>query len=150
MPPPHNARENIQNILPYAIVGVNGAREFQKWKLLMHSLRLLSISIDKGVMFHAHHHLPCLHCSPHSYIRLVQNLIERCLLLRMNREDCVTALTMHASIPPLITLTGRMERVAQREQKFLSVILPCNFSKAFQLQTSSKADKIQKKIMEVN
>ncbi|XP_039139327.1 DNA-directed RNA polymerase I subunit 1-like isoform X2 [Dioscorea cayenensis subsp. rotundata] len=35
---------------------------------------------------------------------LVQHLIERCLILRMNRDDCVQALAQHACIQPLVTL----------------------------------------------
>ncbi|XP_077244179.1 uncharacterized protein LOC143884467 [Tasmannia lanceolata] len=55
-------------------------------------------------MSHDHHH-PCLHCHPHSYIRMVQHLIERCLLLHMSRDDCIKALAERAKIQPLITLT---------------------------------------------
>ncbi|XP_074274441.1 uncharacterized protein LOC141598636 [Silene latifolia] len=55
---------------------------------------------------HVHHNLqPCLHCHPHSYIRMVQHLIERCLLLRMDRDECIKALEDHAKIRPLVTLT---------------------------------------------
>ncbi|XP_022951733.1 uncharacterized protein LOC111454474 [Cucurbita moschata] len=53
----------------------------------------------------AHHFLPCFHCHPHAYIRMIQHLIERCLLLHMSRDECVKALTRHANIRPLITLT---------------------------------------------
>ncbi|XP_031500799.1 uncharacterized protein LOC116264616 isoform X2 [Nymphaea colorata] len=49
---------------------------------------------------------PCLCCQPRSYIRMVQHLIERCLILRMARDDCVQALARHAGIEPLVTLTG--------------------------------------------
>ncbi|XP_057528732.1 uncharacterized protein LOC130807518 isoform X1 [Amaranthus tricolor] len=58
--------------------------------------------------YHHHHHFhsqPCLHCHPHSYIRMVQHLIERCLLLQMDRDQCIKALAEHAKIRPLITLT---------------------------------------------
>ncbi|GMH01588.1 hypothetical protein Nepgr_003427 [Nepenthes gracilis] len=55
-------------------------------------------------MYHSHHLLPCLHCHPYSYIRLVQHLIERCLLLRMTRDQCVKALAEYARIKPIITL----------------------------------------------
>ncbi|KAJ8631170.1 hypothetical protein MRB53_024493 [Persea americana] len=48
---------------------------------------------------------PCFHCHPQSYIRMVQHLIETCLILGMSREDCVEALAEHAHIRPLITLT---------------------------------------------
>ncbi|KAL7171527.1 hypothetical protein ACSBR2_036226 [Camellia fascicularis] len=55
---------------------------------------------------HNYHPFPCLHCHPHSYIRMVQHLIERCLLLHMNRDQCIKALAEHASVQPLVTLTG--------------------------------------------
>ncbi|XP_060215680.1 uncharacterized protein LOC132642590 [Lycium barbarum] len=48
---------------------------------------------------------PCLCCHPQSYIRMVQNLIERCLVLGMDRDQCVKALAIHARIRPLVTLT---------------------------------------------
>ncbi|KAJ0095195.1 hypothetical protein Patl1_16102 [Pistacia atlantica] len=85
-------------------------------------------------MYHNHHFSPspCLHCHPHSYIRMVgesyylslslsdsqviyatsheinlhaweiqvQHLIERCLLLHMNRDQCIKALAEHANIRP--------------------------------------------------
>ncbi|KAJ0229119.1 Transmembrane protein [Hirschfeldia incana] len=59
--------------------------------------------------------LPCLHCQPHTYIRMVQHMIERCIILRMTRDECVKALDHHASILPLVTLT--VWRGLQRENK---------------------------------
>ncbi|CAH8338836.1 unnamed protein product [Eruca vesicaria subsp. sativa] len=61
------------------------------------------------------HKLPCLHCDPHSYIHMVQNMIERCIILRMSRDECVKALDRHASILPLVTLT--VWRGLERENK---------------------------------
>ncbi|XP_041009968.1 uncharacterized protein LOC121254071 [Juglans microcarpa x Juglans regia] len=61
------------------------------------------------------HFYPCLHCQPHSYIRMVQHLIERCLLLHMSRDQCIKALAEHASIRPLVTLT--VWRELQKENK---------------------------------
>ncbi|XP_034688739.1 uncharacterized protein LOC117916562 isoform X3 [Vitis riparia] len=73
-----------------------------------------------SISMHNHHQLPCLHCHPHSYIRTVQHLIERCLLLRMSRDQCIKALAEHARIWPLVTLTGRQyykaPRFARRKQ----------------------------------
>ncbi|XP_075483201.1 uncharacterized protein LOC142523331 [Primulina tabacum] len=60
-------------------------------------------------------HFPCLHCHPHTYIRMVQNLIERCLLLHMDRDQCVKALAEHAKIRPLVTITVWKE--LQKENK---------------------------------
>ncbi|KAL0697578.1 hypothetical protein Bca4012_053700 [Brassica carinata] len=61
------------------------------------------------------HNLPCLHCDPHSYIRMIQHLIERCIILRMSRDECVKALDRHASILPPVTLT--VWRGLERENK---------------------------------
>lgn len=36
---------------------------------------------------------------------MVQHLIERCLLLYMDRDDCVKALAKYAHVKPVITLT---------------------------------------------
>ncbi|KAG7029203.1 hypothetical protein SDJN02_07540, partial [Cucurbita argyrosperma subsp. argyrosperma] len=55
---------------------------------------------------YSHQFLPCFHCHPQAYIRKVQHLIERCLLLHMSRDECVKALAHHANIRPLITHTG--------------------------------------------
>ncbi|KAL3835581.1 hypothetical protein ACJIZ3_010317 [Penstemon smallii] len=63
---------------------------------------------------------PCLHCHPHSYIRMVQNLIERCLLLHMDREQCVKALAEHARIRPLVTRTVWKELMKENKEFFQS------------------------------
>ncbi|KAI9111608.1 hypothetical protein K1719_017298 [Acacia pycnantha] len=46
---------------------------------------------------------------------MVQNLIERCLILHMNQDQCVKALAEHARITPLVTLTVWKE--LQKENK---------------------------------
>ncbi|KAI4328215.1 hypothetical protein L6164_020587 [Bauhinia variegata] len=67
-------------------------------------------------MYHSHQYpLPCLYCHPHSYIRMVQHLIERCLLFRMSQDQCIKALAEHANIKPLVTLTVWKE--LQKENK---------------------------------
>ncbi|KAH9290563.1 hypothetical protein KI387_034680, partial [Taxus chinensis] len=40
----------------------------------------------------------------YNYIRMVQHLIEKCLLFNMDRRGCVRALAKHAHIHPLLTL----------------------------------------------
>nr|KJB75727.1 hypothetical protein B456_012G063200 [Gossypium raimondii] len=66
------------------------------------------------------HQLPCLHCQPHDYIRMVQHMIERCLLLQMSRDDCVKALAKHAKIEPIISLTdsSTQRRANFRRRKY--------------------------------
>ncbi|GLU21642.1 hypothetical protein SLE2022_377700 [Rubroshorea leprosula] len=70
-----------------------------------------------------HRFVPCLHCNPHSYIRMVQYLIERCLLLRMNMEQCVKALAEHASIRPRITLAVLKELQKENRDFFQAYFL---------------------------
>ncbi|XP_057950337.1 uncharacterized protein LOC131145209 [Malania oleifera] len=69
-------------------------------------------------MYHPHNLLPCLHCHPHHYIRMVQYLIERCLILNMSRDQCINALAHHASIQPLITLTVWRELLKENKDFF--------------------------------
>ncbi|KAL7241040.1 hypothetical protein ACSBR2_006626 [Camellia fascicularis] len=92
-------------------------------------------------MYHNQYHpFPCLHCHPHSYIRMVtlslslnsytnvdliwaceiqvQHLIERCLLLHMNRDQCIEVLAKHASIRPLVTLTVWRELLEENRDCF--------------------------------
>ncbi|XP_059447411.1 uncharacterized protein LOC132178857 [Corylus avellana] len=66
-------------------------------------------------MYHNPHLYPCLHCHPHSYIRMVQHLIERCLLLHMSRDQCIKALAERANIRPVVTLT--VWRELQKENR---------------------------------
>ncbi|KAI3467545.1 hypothetical protein Pfo_024208 [Paulownia fortunei] len=66
------------------------------------------------------HPFPCLHCHPRTYIRMVQNLIERCLLLYMDRDQCVKALAEHARIRPLVTLTVWKELLKENKDFFQS------------------------------
>ncbi|RXH79720.1 hypothetical protein DVH24_040867 [Malus domestica] len=46
---------------------------------------------------------------------VVQHLIERCLLLHMNRDQCIKVLAEHARIRPLVTLT--VWRELQKENR---------------------------------
>ncbi|XP_010044608.2 uncharacterized protein LOC104433525 isoform X1 [Eucalyptus grandis] len=69
-------------------------------------------------MYYQPDHFPCLHCHPHSYIRLVQHLIERCLLLHMTRDQCIKALYRHAGIHPIITFTVWRELLKENRDFF--------------------------------
>lgn len=53
-----------------------------------------------------------------SYVLMVQHLIERCLLLRLSREDCVRAISKHAKVKPAITLTVWKELEAENPDFF--------------------------------
>ncbi|XP_047312329.1 uncharacterized protein LOC124915615 [Impatiens glandulifera] len=67
--------------------------------------------------------LPCLQCQPQTYIRMVQQLIERCLLLQMDQDQCVQTLAHHANIPPPITLTVWGE-LLKENRDFFRIYLP--------------------------
>nr|XP_027099771.1 uncharacterized protein LOC113719005 isoform X2 [Coffea arabica] len=104
-----------------------------------------------------HHASPCLHCHPHSYIRMVHSLIERCLMLHMDRDQCIKALAKHARIQPQITLTGNwdvlcsVERTNEGEQGILSSIFICHISKTLDKWRCSQDSEVWKKeTMEVN
>ncbi|KAJ0987731.1 hypothetical protein J5N97_006087 [Dioscorea zingiberensis] len=53
-----------------------------------------------------------------SYIRMVQHLIEKCLLFNMNKEECMEALSKHANIKPVITSTVWKELEKENRQFF--------------------------------
>ncbi|RHN41669.1 putative angiotensin-converting enzyme 2 [Medicago truncatula] len=78
------------------------------------------LAIELSTM-HDHTHqypLPCLYCHPHSYIRMVQNLIERCMIFHMSQDQCIKALEEHAGIQPLVTLTVWRELQKENEEFF--------------------------------
>ncbi|KAL8550511.1 hypothetical protein ACS0TY_009074 [Phlomoides rotata] len=66
------------------------------------------------------HTFPCLYCQPRTYIQMVQKLIERCLLFRMDQEQCVKALEEHAKIQPPVTLTVWKELLKENKDFFQS------------------------------
>ncbi|KAF3786395.1 hypothetical protein EJ110_NYTH25577 [Nymphaea thermarum] len=53
-----------------------------------------------------------------AYIRMVQHLIEKCLLFHMNQEECVEALAKHANIKPVITTTVWKELEKENREFF--------------------------------
>ncbi|KAG5001680.1 hypothetical protein JHK82_022834 [Glycine max] len=87
---------------------------------------------------HSHQYpLPCLYCHPYSYIRMVQNLIERCMLFHMSQDQCIRALAEHAGIKPLVTVTVWKE--LQKENKeffraYLQVVTPRPLFMSYQQQ----------------
>ncbi|XP_071710570.1 uncharacterized protein [Rutidosis leptorrhynchoides] len=75
------------------------------------------------------HKLPCLNCQPHDFIRMVHSLIERCIIFRMGRDDCIRTLAKHANIDPTVTFT--VWEALLKENKFFfqaysRSILPVN------------------------
>ncbi|CAA7392788.1 unnamed protein product [Spirodela intermedia] len=53
-----------------------------------------------------------------SYIRMVQHLIEKCLIFHMSQEECVEALFKHANIKPVITSTVWKELEKENREFF--------------------------------
>ncbi|XP_044507884.1 uncharacterized protein LOC123227237 [Mangifera indica] len=53
-----------------------------------------------------------------SYIHLVQHLIEKCLIFRMTKEECMEALSRHADIKPVITSTVWNELEKENKEFF--------------------------------
>ncbi|KAF5194150.1 hypothetical protein FRX31_016263 [Thalictrum thalictroides] len=53
-----------------------------------------------------------------AYIRVVQHLIEKCLLFNMTKEECMVALSKHADIIPVITSTVWNELEKENKEFF--------------------------------
>ncbi|XP_017240980.1 uncharacterized protein LOC108213697 [Daucus carota subsp. sativus] len=87
-----------------------------------------------------HDQVPCLHCHPESFIRMVQHLIERCLLLNMSREDCIAALQEHANIDPIITITVWEELRKENSSFFESYDVHAASSENQSMISSSSGD----------
>ncbi|KAK6943706.1 Conserved hypothetical protein CHP01589, plant [Dillenia turbinata] len=56
--------------------------------------------------------------SPASYIRLVQHLIEKCIIFNMSKDECMEALFKHANIKPVITSTVWKELEKENKEFF--------------------------------
>ncbi|CAI9098155.1 OLC1v1034748C1 [Oldenlandia corymbosa var. corymbosa] len=56
--------------------------------------------------------------SSSQYIRLVQHLIEECILFNMGKEECMDALSKHANIKPVITATVWKELEKENKEFF--------------------------------
>ncbi|KAF8021950.1 hypothetical protein BT93_G2172 [Corymbia citriodora subsp. variegata] len=53
-----------------------------------------------------------------SYIHMVHHLIEKCLIFRMSKEECMEALSKHANIKPVITSTVWNELEKENKEFF--------------------------------
>ncbi|KAH7865957.1 hypothetical protein Vadar_013596 [Vaccinium darrowii] len=53
-----------------------------------------------------------------AYIRLVQHLIEECILFNMSKEECMDALSKHGNIMPVITSTVWKELEKENKEFF--------------------------------
>ncbi|XP_023551038.1 uncharacterized protein LOC111808986 [Cucurbita pepo subsp. pepo] len=53
-----------------------------------------------------------------AYIHMVQHLIENCLIVHMNKEECIEALSKYANITPIITETVWKELEKENREFF--------------------------------
>ncbi|KAH1039435.1 hypothetical protein J1N35_041178 [Gossypium stocksii] len=53
-----------------------------------------------------------------SYIHMVHHLIEECLIFNMSKEECMEALSKHASVKPVITSTVWNELEKENKEFF--------------------------------
>ncbi|KAJ4979065.1 hypothetical protein NE237_009845 [Protea cynaroides] len=53
-----------------------------------------------------------------SYIRMVQHLIEKCIIFHMTQEECIEAISKHANIEPVITATVWKELEKENKEFF--------------------------------
>ncbi|PIA38891.1 hypothetical protein AQUCO_02700234v1 [Aquilegia coerulea] len=53
-----------------------------------------------------------------AYIRMVQHLIEKCLIFHMSEDECMEALSKHANIKPVITRTVWKELEKENKEFF--------------------------------
>ncbi|GMY08644.1 putative angiotensin-converting enzyme 2 [Fagus crenata] len=79
-----------------------------------------------------------------SYIHLVQHLIEKCLIFRMTKEECMEALSKHANIEPVITSTVWKE--LEKENKEFFEAYTQSQSKSDQMSEEETSQMIQKMI----
>ncbi|WOL14067.1 hypothetical protein Cni_G22847 [Canna indica] len=82
--------------------------------------------------------------SPASYIRMVQHLIEQCLVFHMNKEECMEALSKHANIKPVITSTVWKE-LEKENKEFFQEYTKDQKEKALEVEA---AERIQKMLAE--
>ncbi|XAR66316.1 Angiotensin-converting enzyme 2 [Bertholletia excelsa] len=79
-----------------------------------------------------------------SYIHMVQHLIEKCLIFRMTKEECIEALSKHGSIEPVITSTVWNE--LEKENKEFFAAYSQSQSKEDRMSEAETSEMIQKMI----
>ncbi|KAJ8562713.1 hypothetical protein K7X08_031165 [Anisodus acutangulus] len=77
-----------------------------------------------------------------SYIHLVQHLIEKCLIFQMTKEECMEALSKHASIKPVITATVWKELVKENKEFFMEYTQSKNKDRMTEEETSAMIQKM--------
>lgn len=83
-----------------------------------------------------------------SYIHMVQHLIEKCLIFRMSKEECMEALSKHANIKPVITSTVWSELEKVNKEFFESYSQSQSSSGSNRMSEAETSELIQKMISE--
>ncbi|KAI3508619.1 hypothetical protein L1887_23628 [Cichorium endivia] len=81
-----------------------------------------------------------------SYIHMVQHLIEKCLIFRMSKEECMEALSKHANIKPVITSTVWKELEKENKEFFESYLHSQSSSGTSRMSEAETSELIQKMI----
>ncbi|KAI3751396.1 hypothetical protein L2E82_22482 [Cichorium intybus] len=81
-----------------------------------------------------------------SYIHMVQHLIEKCLIFRMSKEECMEALSKHANIKPVITSTVWKELEKENKDFFESYSQSQSSSGTSRMSEAETSELIQKMI----
>ncbi|PWA39912.1 hypothetical protein CTI12_AA567510 [Artemisia annua] len=81
-----------------------------------------------------------------SYIHMVQHLIEKCLIFRMSKEECMEALSKHANIKPVITSTVWSELEKVNKEFFESYSQSQSSSGSNRMSEAETSELIQKMI----
>ncbi|XP_055811338.1 uncharacterized protein LOC129881042 isoform X2 [Solanum dulcamara] len=80
--------------------------------------------------------------SPASYIYMVQHLIEKCLIFHMTKEECIEALSKHANIKPVITITVWNELEKENREFFEAYAKSHNKNRTTEAEASTMIQKL--------
>ncbi|XP_006345928.1 uncharacterized protein [Solanum tuberosum] len=78
--------------------------------------------------------------SPASYIYMVQHLIEKCLIFHMTKEECIEALSKHANIKSVITVTVWNELEKENREFFEAYAKSHNKNRAIEAKAEVEAE----------
>ncbi|XP_064994910.1 uncharacterized protein LOC103975403 [Musa acuminata AAA Group] len=76
-----------------------------------------------------------------SYIRMVQHLIEQCLVFHMSKDECMEALAKHADIKPVITSTVWKE-LEKENKEFFEAYMKDQAEKAMEMEAAQRIQKM--------
>ncbi|XP_021739623.1 uncharacterized protein LOC110706020 [Chenopodium quinoa] len=77
-----------------------------------------------------------------SYIHMVQHLIEKCMIFKMTKEECMEALSKHANIKPVITSTVWKELEKENKEFFEAYSTKSKNDRMSEAETSEMIQKM--------